>query len=95
MDETPTVKQFTYFGLTSDGGFVHLFGIFYGAASGQPQEPPQAMLDQMHSLLVQQQGLGVPRPTHYSVTELHGLPALPAAQPETKPLLMVAKNGHV
>lgn len=75
---TTDISKYTFYHQDKAGTIVEMYGVF------SPELPPQAMLDQLHSAMVAQHGLGVPRPMFYSVVSLIAMPKR----------LTIAKNGH-
>lgn len=60
------MKKYFYFGKAPNGTMMPVFEC---VAEDDPPTPEQA--NAIYSEIVRQKGLGVPRPTHYAVLELH------------------------
>ncbi len=78
-------KKYFYFGKAPNGVMAPLFECI------ADEDPTAVQMNTIYAELVQQQGLMVPRPTHYAALELHEVPQ--ADEVEDVPLI-VHQNGN-
>ncbi len=87
MADDPTVKLYTYWAAGEHGVYVQLPIQAFGS------EPPTAeMVEGLYLQIIAAKGIGaVPRPTHYTETELHEMPK--GEKQAQRSMIVVPKNG--
>ena len=60
------MKKYFYFGKAANGAYMPIF-----ECVGDDAAPTPEQTNSIYQEIVRQQGLGVPRPTHYAAMELH------------------------
>lgn len=64
------MKKYTYYARDAQGALTPIFSLFW------PQEPPvDEVTGFMRQVMAQTRTLSMPRPTHFTVEELHEFPA--------------------
>ncbi len=88
MTDEMTFYQFVLYAAMKQGDNQGMQQVGIGVGPG-PVAPAE-LVDLVHQQLVQQQGLGTPRPTHYTSTEILKLPVMEGAK---QPSLILPTNG--